>query len=66
MIIENKIVINKMKYKFNNFIKYSSSVFEVIQINSKIQNVCNKLKKLSANHDHFNEVLNKIEMIIDG
>lgn len=66
IIIENNNIVKKMKYKFNNFRKYSSSVFEVIQINSRIQNICERLKKLSNDHDHFSEILEKIEVIIDG
>ncbi len=66
IMIENKNIVKKEKYKFNNFKKYSTSIFEMIQVNSRIQTITNKLKKLSGSCDRFNEILDQIEVMIDG
>lgn len=66
IMIENKNIVKKEKYKFNNFKKYYTSIFEMIQVNSRIQTITNKLKKLSGSCDRFNEILDQIEVMIDG
>lgn len=46
IIVENKSIINKYESEVNNFFKYTSSVFEIISINNKIECIVDKLKKL--------------------
>ena len=64
IIIEDKDIKEKYEVEDNNFSKYTSSVFEVISINNRIDKIVNKLK--SIDNDKVKEILDEIEIMIDG
>ena len=63
IIIEDKNIIDKYEVEDNNFSKYTSSVFEVISINNRIDKIASKLK--SIDNDKVKEILDEIEIMID-
>ena len=63
IIIEYKNIKEKYEVENNNFFKYTSSVFEVISINNRIDKIVDKLK--SIDNDKVKEILNEIEMMMD-
>ena len=63
IIIEDKNIKEKYEVENNNFSKYTSSVFEVISINNRIDKIVNKLK--SIDNDKVKEILDEIESMID-
>lgn len=63
IIIEDKNIKEKYEVENNNFSKYTSSVFEVISINNRIDKIVDKLK--SIDNDKVKEILNEIEMMMD-
>lgn len=63
IIVENKSIINKYESEVNNFFKYTSSVFEIISINNKIECIVDKLKKIDREDIYL--VLDKIDSIIN-
>lgn len=63
IIIEDKNIKEKYEVENNNFSKYTSSVFEVISINNRINKIVDKLK--SIDNDKFKEILDEIEMLMD-
>ncbi len=64
IIIEDKDIKEKYEVVDNNFSKYTSSVFEVISINNRIDKIASKLK--SIDNDKVKEILDEIEIMIDG
>jgi len=64
IIVENKNIKEKYEVENNNFSKYTSSVFEVISINNRIDKIVDKLK--SIDNDKIKDILNEIEIIIDN
>ena len=63
IIIEDKNIKEKYEVENNNFSKYTSSVFEVISINNRIDKIVDKLK--SIDNDKVKEILDEIEIMID-
>ena len=63
IIIEDKNIKEKYEVENNNFSKYTSSVFEVISINNRIDKIVNILK--SIDNDKVKEILDEIEMMMD-
>ena len=63
IIIDNKNIINKYENENNVFSNYTSSVYEVININNRIEKIVDKLKSIDS--DSINGVLNQIEIIVD-
>ena len=63
IIIEDKNIKEKYEVVDNNFSKYTSSVFEVISINNRIDKIASKLK--SIDNDKVKEILDEIEIMID-
>ena len=63
IIIEDKDIKEKYEVLDNNFSKYTSSVFEVISINNRIDKIASKLK--SIDNDKVKEILDEIEIMID-
>ena len=63
IIIEDKNIKEKYEVENNNFSKYTSSVFEVISINNRIDKIVDKLK--SIDNDKVKEILNEVEMMMD-
>jgi len=63
IIIEDKNIKKKYEVEKNNFSKYTSSVFEVISINNRIDKIVNKLK--SIDNDKVKEIIDEIENMID-
>lgn len=63
VIIDNKNTINQKEYEDNNFSKFTSSVFEIISINSRIEKIIEKLK--SIDNDSIKDILGKIESVVD-
>ena len=63
IIIEDKNIKEKYEVENNNFSKYTSSVFEVISINNRIDKIVEKLKRMD--NDNIKEILNEIEMMMD-
>ena len=63
IIIDNKNIINKYENENNVFSNYTSSVYEVININNRIEKIVDKLKNIDS--DSINGVLNQIEIIVD-
>ena len=63
IIIEDKNIKEKYEVENNNFSKYTSSVFEVISINNRIDKIVDKLK--SIDNDKVKEILDEIEMMMD-
>ena len=63
IIIEDKDIKEKYEVEDNNFIKYTSSVFEVISINNRIDKIVDKLKSIDI--DKVKEILDEIEMMMD-
>ena len=45
LIIENKNIINKSSFENNKFKCYYGSVFDIISMNNRINNIYNKLKE---------------------
>lgn len=64
IIIEDKDIKEKYEVVDNNFSKYTSSVFEVISINNRIDKIASKLK--SIDNDKVKEILDEIEIMING
>ncbi len=63
IIIEDKNIKEKYEVENNNFSKYTSSVFEVISINNRIDKIVEKLKRMD--NDNIKEILDEIESMID-
>ncbi len=63
IVINNKNIINQKEYEDNNFSKFTSSVFEIISINSRIEKIIEKLK--SIDNDSIKDILGKIENIVN-
>lgn len=63
IIIDNKNIINKYENENNVFSNYTSSVYEVININNRIEKIVDKLKSIDSYS--INGVLNQIEIIVD-
>lgn len=63
IIIEDKNIKEKYEVENNNFSKYTSSVFEVISINNRIDKIVKKLKRMD--NDNIKEILDEIENMID-
>jgi DNA mismatch repair ATPase MutS len=63
IIIDKKSIVKKYEDEDNNFNKFTSSVFEVISINERINKIVDKLK--SIDNDSVKEILDEIENMID-
>ena len=63
IIIEDKDIKEKYEVEDNTFSKYTSSVFEVISINNRIDKIVDKLKSIHI--DKVKEILDEIEMMMD-
>lgn len=63
IVINNKNIINQKEYEDNNFSKFTSSVFEIISINSRIEKIIEKLKSIDNNS--INDILGKIENVVN-
>ena len=63
IIIDNKSIVKKYENEDNNFKEFTSSVFEVISINERINKIIDKLK--SIDNDSIKEILDEIESMID-
>ena len=63
IIIENKNIKEQYKCETNDFSKYTSSVFEIISINNRIDKIVDKIKSLDS--DRVKEFLTEIENMID-
>ena len=63
IIIDNKSIVKKYENEDNNFKEFTSSVFEVISINNRINKIVDKLKNMD--NDKIKDVLSKIESMID-
>lgn len=60
IIIEKENITNKKKFKFNNYCKYVSNVYYVIENRKRIDNILKKLNAISDNKD-IGKLLDKIE-----
>ena len=47
MIIDQKKIIDKNKYKFNNYTKYGSNICDMIHIITRINNISQRLKDIT-------------------
>lgn len=65
IIIEDKNIIDKYEVETNNFSKYTSSVFEVISINNRINKIIDKLKAIDDD-EVKNRILLEIEKILNN
>ena len=63
IIIEDKSIKEKYENENNSFSRYTSSVFEVISINNRINKIVDKLK--SIDNDKIKDILSEIENMID-
>ena len=63
IIIDNKRIINKKSFTRNKFNAYTKSVFDIISNSNRISNIVKKLE--SINNDSKDEVLNKIELLLE-
>lgn len=61
MIISNKEFVGKLSFNQNNYNKYKKSVFDIISINSKLNNICELIKSI-----HDTNMKNEIIKRIDG
>ena len=62
IIVEDKNIIDKYEIENNSFSKYTSSVFDVISINNRIDKIMDKLK--SMDNDKIKDILSEIEGMI--
>lgn len=65
LIIENKKVLSSIKFKFNNYKKYRENYLDFINIDMRISSINKRLKDIS-NSDSITNILDEIEMIING
>lgn len=63
IIVEDKNIVSEYKSDDNSFSKYTSSVFEIISINNRIEKIVDKLK--SIDNDKIKDILSEIESMID-
>lgn len=63
IIVEDKIIKDKYESDDNCFLKYTSSVFEVVSINNRIDKIVNKIKNMNNNDIIY--ILDEIENLID-
>jgi MutS domain I protein len=63
IIVEDKTIEDVYENESNNFKEYTSSVFEVISINNRINKIVDKLKCIDNNK--LKDVLTEIESMID-
>lgn len=63
IIIDNKRIINKKSFTRNKFNAYTKSVFDIISNSNRISNIVKKIE--SINNDSKDEVLNKIELLLE-
>lgn len=63
IIVEDKIIKDKYESDDNYFLKYTSSVFEVVSINNRIDKIVNKIKNMNNNDIIY--ILDEIENLID-
>lgn len=63
IIVEDKIIKDKYESDDNYFLKYTSSVFEVVIINNRIDKIVNKIKNMNNNDIIY--ILDEIENLID-
>ena len=63
IIIEDKNIKEKYEVENNNFSKYTSSVFEVISINNRINKMVDMLKNID--NDKIKDILSEMESIIE-
>lgn len=62
IIVDDKSIVVEYKSENNYFSKYTSSVFEIISINNRINKIVDKLKVID--NDRIKNVLDEIESII--
>lgn len=65
IIIEDKELSSSIRFKFNNYKKYKENYFDFINIDMRINKINKKLKDLSVG-DNISNILDKVEMIING
>lgn len=63
VIVEDKKVVKREKFKFNNYSKYIESVFDIISTNTRINYIYESLKSMSDKKS-IKDKLNRIEEII--
>lgn len=63
VIIDNKNISFKKKFKSNNFKKYTNNIFNIININTRIDNINNYIKQLK-NEKLMIEIIEEIENLI--
>ena len=63
IIIKDKDIKEKYEVENNNFSKYTSSVFEVISINNRINKMLDILKNID--NDKIKDILSEMESIIE-
>lgn len=64
LVIEDRKIVDKEKYKYNNFNKYTSSVFNLVSINSRINSISKKIRSID-DLDKINYILDKVEELIN-
>lgn len=65
VIVEDKRVSSSLKFKFNNYKKYRENYLDFINIDMRISTINKRLKDIS-NSDNITNILDEIEMIING
>lgn len=63
IIVEDKKVVKREKFKFNNYSKYIESLFDIVSTNTRINHICEKLKSI-GDKKSIRDILNRIEEII--
>lgn len=63
LVIENKEIVMKILFDNNNYNKYTGSVFDIISINNKINNICEFIKSIN-NIEIEKEIINQINNIL--
>ena len=63
IIVEQKNIIARRKYKFNNYCKYSENLDYVLNVCSRIQSITKKLQYIK-DYKKIENILNQIEEIL--
>lgn len=65
IIVKDKTIDDIYAHEYNSFKEYTSSVFDIISINNKVDKLCNKLKNI---HDIsiINDILTMIDKVIEN
>lgn len=63
IVVEDRKIVKKEKFKFNNYSKYVENVFDIISTNTRINYIYESLKSMSDKKS-IKDKLNRIEEII--